>query len=304
MHYYTAFGFSFAMEWPLEGLVESVPSSSTDVTVTIGKTPKELANPQTTRLFFQVAPNEFLLQFEGVANYYVTNGNSIVIEPLTDDRKAITTFLLGTTLTALLHQQGVLPLHASVVQIGDACVAFSGKSGMGKSTLAAHFAQKGYKVLSDDVCAIRLSQDGIPYVYPAFPQFKLWKDALSELNLVGSELIKVRDELQKFRYPSQSEFLTQPLRLTHLYLLHASTDQQIHILPQQGMLKFQCLIAATHKPQVMIGNGKRNWHFQMCQKIANTILINDLKHSYAFSQIDELITRIQQDVAVNTTSNY
>jgi hypothetical protein len=59
-------------------------------------------------------------------------------------------------------------------------VIFLGKSGPGKSTLAAYLAQQGFPVLCDDF--VVLSQQGShTLVVPAYPGVRLWPDTLSTL---------------------------------------------------------------------------------------------------------------------------
>ncbi len=58
--------------------------------------------------------------------------------------------MLGPALSYALVQQGLEPLHASVVSINGQGVAFLGPSGRGKSSLAAAFVQAGYHLVTDD----------------------------------------------------------------------------------------------------------------------------------------------------------
>ena len=76
-------------------------------------------------------------------------------------------YLLGTIFVVLCQQRGLLPLHASAIAAESGVVAFLARSGQGKSTLAAHLAQRGFRVLADDVCLIDTtaarSSHGDPY---------------------------------------------------------------------------------------------------------------------------------------------
>ena len=69
-------------------------------------------------------------------------------------------YLLGSAMGVLLHQRGLLPLHANAVEIDGKAFAFMGASGSGKSTLAAWFHDHGYRIIADDVCAVRFETEG------------------------------------------------------------------------------------------------------------------------------------------------
>lgn len=47
-----------------------------------------------------------------------------------------------------------LPLHASVIALGDKAVAICGPSGSGKTTLALHFRRRSLAIIADDMAAI------------------------------------------------------------------------------------------------------------------------------------------------------
>ena len=82
----------------------------------------------------------------------------------------------------ILMQRKMLPLHGSAIEIDGKVYAIVGDSGAGKSTLASAFLKQGYKLVSDDVIAVSLSQENsIPYVTPAYPQQKLWQESLNIL---------------------------------------------------------------------------------------------------------------------------
>ena len=168
------------------------PDATPDVIIEYGKTPPELTNPRIKGVRYQAAPSEFLLWVDNVARYYVRDGNQITIMPeagANDDD--ILVFLMGSAMGALLHQRNMLVLHAGAIAVNGESVIFCGRSGIGKSTLAAGFHRRGYPFLADDVCAIT-THNGRPAVIPGFPRLKLWDDVLKRLNTDKDELKSVR----------------------------------------------------------------------------------------------------------------
>ena len=69
-------------------------------------------------------------------------------------------------------------LHASAVRVNGRAVLFCGSSGAGKSTLAAALAQRGYPLVTDDVCTLSIGEAGAPVVYPDGRQLKFWAQAI------------------------------------------------------------------------------------------------------------------------------
>ena len=161
--------------------LESAPSEApVDAVFRLGEVPVELASPQLTGACFQAAPGRLLAWIEGVARYLAADGREIVVQPepgaIESDLRAL---LLCSPMGGLLHQRGLLPLHASVIATPHGAVVFMGNSGRGKSTLAAHFRQCGFKVLADDIAVIKFNADGHPEVQPGLPQFKLWPNSVA-----------------------------------------------------------------------------------------------------------------------------
>jgi len=117
-----------------------------------------------------------------VGRFLVRGGSEVVVEPTPEATEgAIRPFLLGSAMGYLLHQQGRLVLHASSVAVAGGCVAFLGRRGMGKSTLAAFLQHRGYPIVCDDICAVTLSQSHPPLVSPGYPQLKLFADSIEAL---------------------------------------------------------------------------------------------------------------------------
>lgn len=90
--------------------------------------------------------------------------------------------LLGRVLPLLLHRGGALPLHASSAVVNGEAVAFVGPKGHGKSTLALRLAQRGARLLSDDVSVLRLD-GGTVTAHPGVHAVRLWEDAAERLDV-------------------------------------------------------------------------------------------------------------------------
>jgi hypothetical protein len=76
-------------------------------------------------------------------------------------------------LVLALHRR--LVIHASVVEVDGAAVAFLGASGSGKSTLAVSFASAGFRFLADDSSVIDF-RAGTCWALPGPSWARLWRD--------------------------------------------------------------------------------------------------------------------------------
>jgi hypothetical protein len=91
--------------------------------------------------------------------------------PLTLEDTA--TYLLGPVMGFVMLLRGIVCLHASAIAIGDEAIALVGPGGSGKSTTAAAFLKRGYRVLAEDV--VTLDDRGDHFlVRPGYPLIRLW----------------------------------------------------------------------------------------------------------------------------------
>ena len=124
---------------------------------------------------FVVKDHLVIFQVLNTATFSIQEGEKIIVSPIEgSEENKIRLYLLGTCMSIVLMQRKILPLHGSAIAIDGKAYAFVGDSGAGKSTLASAFLAKGYQLLSDDVIAVSLSNENIPFVKPSYPQQKLW----------------------------------------------------------------------------------------------------------------------------------
>jgi hypothetical protein len=171
---YSLFGMRVRSELPLPELFPASGSGEPDVIIRLGA----IDEPPSPGIV-EVVEDGLLFAIEEAGRYRVVNGREIVIDPIPGipDRN-VRLYLLGSVFGALLHQRGLLPLHANAVQIDGKAVAFMGESGSGKSTLAAWFHDLGFPIIADDVCVVRFDGGGRALALPGLPRLRLWQEAL------------------------------------------------------------------------------------------------------------------------------
>jgi hypothetical protein len=131
----------------------------------------------------------------------------------------VRTFLLGSVFAILCHKRGLLPLHASCIDIHGRAIALAGASGAGKSVLAAAFMKAGCPVISDDITAIDVAAAGGAMVRASFPQLKLWRDALDGLGFDRDCCRRSRSGIEKFNLACREPSAGPPRRLAGIYHL-------------------------------------------------------------------------------------
>ena len=173
---YRVYGISVDSEMELPELFP-VEADEPDVSIRYGDVLTQLPEVKTSGVLYQAAPLDFLLRLKNVGAFRVQKGNSITIEPAAHSLpEEIRLFLLGSVMGALLHQRGMLPIHGGAIAIKDGALIITGNSAVGKSTLVATLAERGFPFLTDDIAVIESDEKEILQLHPGIPQLKLWKD--------------------------------------------------------------------------------------------------------------------------------
>jgi hypothetical protein len=211
---------------------------------------------------------QYLLNIQGVARYLVSDGREIVIDA--DDAAHaldVRGYLLGSIFVVLCQQRGLLPLHASAIAGKSGVVAFLANSGQGKSTLAAHLARRGFRVLADDVCLIDTTQPGSAMVIPTAPWLKLWRSSLENLGRKAEGLDRVFTDDDKYRLPLSSVFTREPiLRLIFLEDVEiGSTRIGMEEIPRVQAVP--SLMKLTHHSYVLEATGQLEENFLRCGRV-------------------------------------
>jgi hypothetical protein len=228
----------------------------------------------------------------------VTAGEEIIIErvPGAQDNE-VRLFLLGSAFGALLQQRGLLPLHGCAVEINGGAAVFVGPSGCGKSTLAGALRQRGYRVMADDVCVISFSPTDAPLVISAYPQLKLWADALKIMGENTEDLPRVTAGLEKYRLPLGEGFSNNSSPLQRVYELAVSNSQDLELTTLRGLDKLAVLLRHTYRLQFLAGTSGKKRNFEQCGQAARHCQVSRLvRPEYPF-RLEELADLVEKDWA-------
>jgi energy-coupling factor transporter ATP-binding protein EcfA2 len=129
--------------------------------------------------------------------------------------------LLDQVLPVISSSDQATGFHASAVLVEGEAIAFGGRTGMGKSTLAASFAAIGFPVMTDDCLIVK--EDGERFLaVPTYSSLRLWKDAANALGGGLGRGPRVAAYSQKIRVSGSTSnipFCVSPAPLRCVYLL-------------------------------------------------------------------------------------
>ena len=291
LYHYTCWGIDIASELECPELLNG--SGGAEVFVRFGETPEKLSSVKLRGVRFEMNEEDFLLKMDGVANYWVKNSREIIIEPIAlGDERSIRLFLLGSVFGALLHRRGLSPFHGSAVAMNGRAVLFAGSSAAGKSTLAAEMCRRGHSLIADDVCVCRQDETGLPVVLPAYPQAKLWADALGTMDMDTQGLRRVRAEIEKYALPLGSLFCPTPMPLAAVYILNPFNGDGITLQPLHGRDKFIALSNNTYRRRFVEGLGDKSPHYRTCAGIgkhARVVRVDRPRKPYMLKELADLI---------------
>ena len=289
---YYGCGLPFECELDLPGIPVAT-SQRPLVSIRFGNIPTDSENPLTGQSWYVGSPNSLRILIPDIAEFLVTNGNSIVIQPHQNASDTdLRLFLLGSAFGALLHQRGVLPLHASSVCVDDGYAAFVGNSGDGKSTHAAILHQAGYTLAGDDICPIAFSSRGVSADL-GFTRMKLWSTALEFLEIEKDGLERSDFDRDKYDVPTFSSAGDRQRPLRGIYVLeYVDNTAAVGIQRVTGQTSLPVLLQHTYRYCFVEPLGLTEQHFWFCMQLAKCVPIYKLRRCRGpefFSQTVELL---------------
>lgn len=288
VHDYRLFGLSLRSELHLPELGDPVSDEAVDVRISI--------DPQ-----LDLVEGGQVITVEGIATYAVIGGRQIIVCPEPGAAlRNVRLYLLGSAMGMLLHQRGVLPVHANAIDVGGRAVAFCGPSGSGKSTLALWFADRGHRVIADDVCAIRIDQAGRPTVSPGIPRLRLWREAIeaSGRSVMGYERSYVGDEsFDKYDVPGDRQAArSADVPLAALYVL--ARGDTFAIEPMGGIDAAEAVFANTYRGEYVALVDGANTHLRASMAVIAATPLFRVTRRWGFDLLRQEAERIACHAAV------
>lgn len=292
-YFYKAFNLILSCDCPIVHLPKVV-ASKPDVQVHFGKVDQPIETDKPN--YFWAEKNHFVAQIDDVGRFSIQNGSQITIEKAPASTTAtLSTFIMGLAMAALLHQRGLLVIHANSVLKNEEVTIFAGASGAGKSSMAAFAMRNGYQLLGDDVCAIYFDENDQPWVLPAYPSIKLWQDGVAFYGQQDKALLQVAADIDKYHIAISDVFCQQPQPLKRMVVL-CKTNQSFNIRTVSGIEKFEMVAAQTYRKPYLDMMGLASQHLCLSAKLMKhtTIFQVDYPHDRACQQgLIELISNEQ-----------
>ena len=164
----------------------------------------------------------YLLRFPSCGDFLVSaDAARIQCRPLPGTPEVtVRHLLLDQVIPLVLSRRERMVLHASAVLTGRGAVAFAGKTGQGKSTLAASLAREGCSLVSDDCLVLRTEHGGWTAL-PSYPGVRLWPSTVGEVLREDTPTAEVAHYTLKRRVsdPDVLPYASGPAPLRRLFFL-------------------------------------------------------------------------------------
>jgi hypothetical protein len=240
----------------------------------------------------------------GVPDFFSTRGRSVLIVPAvgcfevdqhatvtieiadSPDMALLRLFFFGSVMGLVCHQLGRLPLHASAISYKGRAFAFSGQAGAGKSTLAAACVKAGAQLVADDILVVSSKSGSRPIANPGMPKIKLWREAIEALGQSTEGLTRDWARADKFHVPAGSVTVSDPVRLSGLFILHDDNDSGFGLTTNfRGSEALSEIIKNTYRPEYLDLVGRREAHFAECARLSTMMPVARLSRRRDTSEL-------------------
>lgn len=266
-----------------------------DVTIKIGTVPNQLTGDNLIdQVTFQSTPSEYLLSLSGIADYYILNGQEVIISPHKDaNQQVISLFFLTSVMAVILHYQQIIPLRATAIKYQQKAILICGLIGAGKSTTAIRLHQRGYHFYADEICGLKQDTNGEIKLIRGYPFICLWKDSLPKLTqAVFKRTNQMREGLKKYFCHFQHPPTEEALAISQVIIMKSSAKPELSESLSQ-LEKFSFMLNNTLYREILFQQGRDQQHFQMMMKLLSKNQTHVINRSLLLKQQNTFIDFIE-----------
>jgi hypothetical protein len=162
--------------------------------------------------------------------------------------------------------------------------------------LAAFLEQRGYTILGDDICPVRVYPGPGAVAFPGFPRLKLWAEALEALGLNPSDFPQLRSEIEKHELTTRDRIAEPFVPLRRLYVLCETRDLERDprgVETVEGAARLGVLLAHTYRFRYLNGFGRKPEHLRTCAAVLKSISVFRLWRPWDFSRMPETLDALE-----------
>lgn len=273
MYRYKIYGIILESEFELKLLVPAEETDKLSDVITVRERDVEeevincLKEADALKKHYEIGLDKSAM--ENIGGYYLIETSQILVkikDGYTYD--TISSWILGYCLSMAMLQKGFLTVHCSAIAAKSGAVLVSGTPGAGKSSLAGKLLEQGYKLMADDVAAIRFKDDKC-MVYSAYPFQKLCSNEVEKRALDKRQLIYINEDKDKYLVPVDDIFEPTPHQLKAFFYIIKAPVEELTIKKLSG---FECFMSV--KENLFLHRLKGNWEntpevISQCMKMAS-----------------------------------
>ncbi len=290
---YSFYGCRLQSTLPLSLIRESPGECAPEVSLIRGEVPESLPDPVWTSPFASIsAGGSVLLGTNSVARFLLEGGRTITVQVAAGARAVeVEALLAGPVAGALLHQRGMLPLHASCVDTGQGAVALTGSVGRGKSTIATALTRRGARLMSDDICPVRFDPELGPMAIPGSAGLRLWPDSHGFLGCESAGWLPICDGQLKRIGPAPS-LPSGPRRLRAVVRLVADGRLQPTLRRLEGPVAAGPISDLVYRFAFGHALGRTEELFLGVTRLADQIPVFEVRRPDGFAHLDTVADMI------------
>lgn len=299
-YHYHAFGLAISSSFPIPELgSELLSHEDSDISIRYDIIPDLPLHAKTINRHAYVDQNQIWLFLKSGHSFWVSDGKEIVIKrTITLKPYELRFHLLGVALVCALAQRNIFPLHGcALIHNGYASIMI-GHAGTGKSTLAIGLDRLGFNVTSDDVCAITLTDENTPYLYPSYPMAKLGEKTLNFFNKrFDSRQLQLSAREKLFAPLKNASNFKGAVPVKNIYRLAFGNDFKIRKKPQKYL--FTELLINTQRRAIVEDIMGKAQHFHFCSTIAQSVEYYEFNRPKALHQFPDSLLHLSHHVKEN-----
>lgn len=215
-----------------------------DVKIELGVVPQIREEIIIQNAYSKISRHEYLCEVKGVVTFYVGYGFKIVVQIEEGaEMETVYLFLLGHMVGVLLGQRETVAIHSSSIIINDQAFLVCGYAGAGKTTTSALLVDRGYKLLADDIAAIKIGdKDHKIRTCRGFAQQKFCPDIIKRMNMCTEGMYHMTYQKEKYHAMIPEHFGYKSTILKGIFEIRKTENTALRIIEVKGREKLAYII--------------------------------------------------------------